>query len=67
MKATEIRQLTNQEIRDRLAESHDSIVTLQFQLASSQLTNTAQIEKARKEIARLKTILRERELSGEQQ
>jgi large subunit ribosomal protein L29 len=66
MKATEIRQLTDQEIRERLAENHDSIVTLQFQLASSQLTNTAQIEKARKDIARLNTILRERELSGEQ-
>lgn len=67
MKATEIRQLTTQEIRDRIAEAHDSITTLHFQHASSQLTNTAQIDQVRKDVARLKTILRERELSGEQQ
>lgn len=67
MKATEIRQMTTQEIRDRIAESLDTITTLNFQHASSQLTNTAQIGQMRKDIARLETILRERELSGEKQ
>lgn len=67
MKATEIRQMTTQEIRDRIAEFDDSIIHLHFKHASSQLTNTAQLNDARKDIARLKTILRERETSGEQQ
>ncbi|MBE0642652.1 MAG: 50S ribosomal protein L29 [Bacteroidetes bacterium] len=67
MKATEIRQMTVQEIRERLAEDHDNLITLRFQLASSQLANTAQLDQVRKDIARLQTILRERELSGEQQ
>lgn len=67
MKATEIRQMTTQEIRNMIAESHDKITTLHFQHASSQLTNTAQINQMRKDIARMMTILRERELSGEQQ
>ena len=67
MKSTEIRQMTTQEIRERIAENHDSITTLHFQHASSQLTNTAQINRKRRDIARLMTVLRERELSGEQQ
>ena len=67
MKATEIRQMTTQEIRSRLAEDHDNLITLRFQLASSQLANTAQLNQVRKDIARLQSILRERELSGEQQ
>jgi large subunit ribosomal protein L29 len=66
MKAAEIRQLTTQEIRERIAETHETITTLHFQHASSQLTNTAQIDQMRRDIARLMTILRERELSGEQ-
>lgn len=59
--------MTTQEIRNMIAESHDKITTLHFQHASSQLTNTAQINQVRKDIARMMTILRERELSGEQQ
>ncbi|MFA6233294.1 MAG: 50S ribosomal protein L29 [Bacteroidota bacterium] len=66
MKATEIRQMTTQEIKQRLVEDHDTITTLRFQLASSQLANTAQLDQVRKDIARLNSILRERELSGEQ-
>lgn len=66
MKAQEIRQMTTQEIRNMIAENHDKMTTLHFQHASSQLTNTAQINQMRRDIARLRTILRERELSGEQ-
>lgn len=67
MKATEIRQMTTQEIKQRLVEDHDTLTTLRFQLASSQLENTAHINQMRKDIARLNGILKERELSGEQQ
>ncbi|MCB2205379.1 50S ribosomal protein L29 [bacterium] len=66
MKATEIRQMSTQEIRERLAEDQETLTTLHFQLASAQLANTAQLPLLRKDLARMQTILKERELSGEE-
>lgn len=66
MKANEIRQMTTQEIRDRLTEDTENLTSLQFQLASSQLADTTQLQKVRRDIARLRTILKEREISGEE-
>ncbi len=66
MKATEIRQMTTEEIRERLAEDQENLTTLHFQLASAQLANTAQIPAVRKDLARMRTILKERETSGEE-
>lgn len=66
MKATEIRQMSTQEIRERLAEDQETLTTLNFQLASAQLANTAQLPLLRKDLARMQTILKERELSGEE-
>jgi large subunit ribosomal protein L29 len=65
MKIAEIRQLSTAEIQDRLSREGENIVTLRFQLATSQLTNTSLITKARKDIARMKTVLTEREQSGQ--
>jgi len=64
MKANEIRQMTTAELRDRIEEEQENLSTLHFQLASSQLADTSQIEKVRRDVARMRTILKEREISG---
>lgn len=58
--------MTTKEIRDRLVEDQENLSTLHFQLASSQLADTSQIQKLRRDIARMNTLLKERELSGEE-
>ena len=61
MKASEIRALSPEEIRSRLDEAREKYFRLRFQLASGQLKNTANLRQARRDIARLATILRQRE------
>jgi len=61
MKADEIRALSPDEIRSRLDEAREKYFRLRFQLASGQLKNTANLRQARRDIARLATILRQRE------
>ncbi|MEZ4711292.1 MAG: 50S ribosomal protein L29 [Caldilineaceae bacterium] len=63
MKASEIRSMTNAELANRLDDSYQEIFNLRFQRASGKLTNTARMGMVRKDIARIKTILRERELA----
>ncbi|AMA74418.1 MULTISPECIES: 50S ribosomal protein L29 [Aneurinibacillus] len=62
MKANEIRNLTTAEIEQKLTSLKEELFNLRFQLATGQLDNTARIRQVRKDIARAKTILREREL-----
>ena len=62
MKASEFRNLTSVELEQKIAGFKDELFNLRFQLATGQLDNPAQIRDVRKEIARAKTILREREL-----
>lgn len=62
MKMYEIRQMTDDELRKRILEEENNLVDLRFALATKQLTNTAKIKLTRKDIARMKTVLREREL-----
>ncbi|WP_405081375.1 50S ribosomal protein L29 [Paenibacillus chitinolyticus] len=62
MKASEFRNLTTAEIEQRINGFKEELFNLRFQLATGQLDNPVQIQKLRKEIARAKTILREREL-----
>jgi len=64
MKPQEIRALTDGEIRQKLDEAYETLFNLRFQRAIGQLTNTARLREVRREIARLKTILRERELAA---
>ncbi|MCB0081322.1 MAG: 50S ribosomal protein L29 [Caldilineaceae bacterium] len=63
MKASEIRSMTNAELANRLDDSYQEIFNLRFQKASGKLTNTARMGLVRKDIARIKTVLRERELA----
>jgi len=62
MRAAEMRQLTPEELAQRLNDSADDLFRLKFQLISGQLQDYVRIKQARKEIARIKTIIREREL-----
>lgn len=62
MKASEIRTLNDGELLAKLEEAHEELFNLRFRLATRQLGNHREIPKVKKEIARIKTILREREL-----
>ena len=62
MKASELRNLTSAEIEQKIAGFKEELFNLRFQLATGQLDNPTRIRDVRKEIARAKTILREREL-----
>jgi len=61
MKANEIRDLTTTEIEAKINELKDELFNLRFQLATGQLENTSRIREVRKTIARMKTIINERE------
>ncbi len=61
MKANEIRNLTTTEIEGKINELKDELFNLRFQLATGQLENTTRIREVRKGIARMKTIIHERE------
>ncbi|SNX54378.1 50S ribosomal protein L29 [Thermoanaerobacterium sp. RBIITD] len=62
MKAKEIRDLTNEELMQKLSDLKGELFNLRFQLATGQLDNPMRVRDVRKSIARIKTILREREL-----
>lgn len=62
MKAVEMRRLSLEELSQRLDDSADDLFRMKFQLISGQLQNTIRIKGTRREIARIKTIIQEREL-----
>jgi large subunit ribosomal protein L29 len=64
MKAEEIRDWENSEIEARLGELAEEQFRLRFRSATMQLENPRILRHIRRDIARLKTILRERELAG---
>ena len=62
MKVTELRELSHQELNDKLKECKEELFNLRFQLAINQLDNPKKISDVKKTIARIKTIIHEREL-----
>jgi len=64
MKIYEIREMSSDEIVRRIAEEEKNLVDLRFQNELRNLTNTAKLKLVRKDIARMKTVLRERELEA---
>ena len=64
MKAKEIRDLTTAEIEQQVKSLKEELFNLRFQLATGQLENTARIGEVRKTIARMKTVIRQREISA---
>ena len=63
-KTTELRELSDAELRIRLAESRDEHFNLRFQLVTGQLDNTARLGQVRRQIARIETLLRQREIAA---
>ena len=66
MTAKEIRELSNTEIAQQIETLKDELFNLRFQQATGQLTNTARLKTVKKDIARMKTVLTERELSNQE-
>ena len=64
MKTNEIRKLTTEEINKKIAESKEELLKLRFKQATGNLENPARIRELRKDVARFKTILKEREIEG---
>ncbi len=65
MKISEIREKTSSELVDLEAELKQELFKLRFQNATNQLANPMKINTVKKDIAKVKTVLRERELKGE--
>jgi large subunit ribosomal protein L29 len=60
--AGELRELTDDELTDKLREAKEELFNLRFQMATGQLDNNRRLRTVRQEIARIYTVLREREL-----
>jgi large subunit ribosomal protein L29 len=64
VRTDEIRELTGEEITDRIGEMREELFKLRFRAATQQLENPALIRNLRRDIARLRTIERERAITG---
>ena len=65
LKPDEIRVLSREELIKQLEEAHHELFNLRFRLATRQLINHRELHRVKRDIARMKTILRERELAEE--
>ena len=65
LKTSEIRDLPLDDIQEKLTETKEELFNLRFQNATGQLDNYKRLGELKRDIARLKTILRERELAGD--
>ena len=66
MKVTEIKEMTDKELVERLQIEKENLVRLRLNHAVSPLDNPNKLSESKRNIARLKTVLRERELNGNQ-
>ncbi|XOQ43363.1 MAG: 50S ribosomal protein L29 [Clostridium sp.] len=64
MKPTEVRQLSAEELESKLKDLKAELFNLRFQLTINQLDNPMRIKAVKKDIARIKTVLRENELKN---
>ena len=64
MKTNDIRKLSTEEINKKITESKEELFNLRMKQATGTLENPSRIRELRKTVARLKTILREREIEG---
>lgn len=65
MKAKELRDLSVEELREKEVELNQELFNLRIQKATGQLGNTAIIGKTKKDLARVKTVIRDLEISSE--
>ena len=63
MKASELRELTEEEILKQKNEISEELFNLKVQVATQQTTNVARIKKLRRDLARVHTVIREKELT----
>ncbi len=63
MEARELREMTTEELYAKLEESYQRLMTYRFQLSIKQLQDHNLVTRTKRDIARIKTILRERELA----
>lgn len=64
MKASDVRELSIEEINDKISQAQEELFRLRFRGATQQIENPALIKSLRREIARMRTILRERETAA---
>lgn len=65
MKMSELKPKTDAELNNQLDDSYQELFNLRFQKATGKLTNTARVPEVKRQIARIKTLLRERELAAQ--
>ena len=65
MKYKEIRELTDEELAKKLEEGRAELFNLRFQMATSQLDNTARVTTVKRDIARVQTEMRARQIAAE--
>ena len=65
MKASELKDLTKEELNAKLASLKEELFNLRFQLAVNQLENSNRLGAVKKDIARVSTVIRQRQLAGE--
>ena len=63
-KMIEFKKLTTEEINKKIADAKEELLKLRMQQATGSLENSARVNELRKDVARLKTILRNREIEG---
>ena len=64
MKAKQLRDMTSNELTVKLGDLKNELFNLRFQLATGQLDNTGKIQGVKKDIARVKTVLRDKEINA---
>ena len=65
--AAELRELNDTELEHRLGEAKEELFNLRFQNATGQLDNVARLPQVRRDVARIETLLREREITAAEQ
>ena len=66
MKASNFESMTNEQLKEKIADLKTELFNLRFRLATGQLENVMQISSVRKDIARAMTVQRQKELKADQ-
>ena len=65
MKASEIRKMSVAQIEEAITETRHALMNMRFQTITGQLTDTSQVRNVRRDVARLETILKEKQMAEE--
>ena len=64
MKTVDLRKLSYAELQEKLDETKEELFNLRFQIVTNQLDNTARITQVRRQVARIKTMMRDQEIAA---